>query len=556
MIDKIKSFPIGTQTFDEIISKEQIYVDKTSLLADMITDGPKVWFLARPRRFGKSLTVSTFEAIFSGQKTLFEGLDIEPRLSEKTFAPRTVIRLDMNMVTAIESVEVFKRSLGRLTASLATDLGVNVDPTLPPNEILSNLIKGAAHKSGQRVAVLIDEYDKPFLDLMRKPDELEEVRNIFRIYYSQLKSSDKHISFIFITGVSKFSRQSLFSAFNSIFDISMDPKYGAICGFTHDELESNFRPYIEATAKHLNMAEGELMDMVRSYYDGFCFDGVTNIYNPFSAMQFFQVKAFKNFWFDTGTPYFLADYMKNRHLTVEQFQNVTISDSFADNPGDLDRTTPEGYLYQAGYLTLRPGLEANQFTLAYPNIEVRLSMSRLLMDNLFGSNINTIDATSSLKNALAQPNPEEAVNVFNDLFIRIPYDDYAMANLKNARLKNPKVDFSENLYRSMLFTFFYTAGLVVQAETHTARGRSDLVVDCGDWTWIIELKVPSDAAGDHAKLVSNAEAAFEQIVSTGYAKPYRNRNHVMLAIVVDKDKRTIEAWKEAVNAVVPPYTPA
>jgi hypothetical protein len=241
------------------------------------------------------------------------------------------------------------------------------------------VIKGAARKSGQRVAVLVDDYDKPFLDFMGKPGELETVRAIFRNYYVQLKASDERVAFIFITGAAKFSLHNFISGLDSLYDISIDPGYGAVCGFTDDEMKNNFGLHIEAAAERLDMAGDELMDLIRAHYGGFCFDGATRVCNPFSAVEFLQAKTFRNFWFEGETRHYLAEYMKARRLALGWFQDRTISGSFAGNPGDPDRTPPEGFLYQAGCLTLRPGLAPDQFTLACPNLEVMRGMFRLLM---------------------------------------------------------------------------------------------------------------------------------------------------------------------------------
>ncbi|MDR1166821.1 MAG: AAA family ATPase [Deltaproteobacteria bacterium] len=263
----LQELPIGVQTFSEIAKDSLLYVDKTAYFAEMISrHGTKAWFLARPRRFGKSLTVSTLKALLSGQKKFFKGLAIEKRLNEKLFAPRPVVRLDMSYAQTDQGIEEFRRSLGRLTSSSAVWQGkkrslarlISSSPkpfhfkpaaNLSPAEILSGLIEKLATESGSPVAVLIDEYDKPYLDLIKAPEEAEKVREALRAFYTTLKASDEHISFIFITGIGKFTRMGVFSAMNNLRDISISSEYAAICGFTHEELVGEFGAQVEDAAR-------------------------------------------------------------------------------------------------------------------------------------------------------------------------------------------------------------------------------------------------------------------------------------------------------------------
>ncbi|MDR1873207.1 MAG: AAA family ATPase, partial [Deltaproteobacteria bacterium] len=288
MEDELKGLASGVQTFEQIIEKKSVYVDKTAFIDKMLSNDNKVWFLARPRRFGKSLTVSTLEDLFSGRKELFKGLYIASQLKKARFAPRPVIRLDMSEIPT-DSVESFKAALGRNTVKIAKKLGVTVDPTVTPGEILEDTIKIAAKEAKRPVAVLIDEYDAPFVAFMDSlPEEREQFRKAMHDYYSIFKSTDKHVSFVFVTGIIKSAHVGLLSAFNSYNDISINPEYGAICGFTQGELERYFGHHLKRTAKRLKMTETELLEKTRDFYYGFCFDGVTRVYNPFSTLLFFQ----------------------------------------------------------------------------------------------------------------------------------------------------------------------------------------------------------------------------------------------------------------------------
>jgi uncharacterized protein related to proFAR isomerase len=545
-LNSLINLPIGIQTFEHVIGNNCLYVDKTDYLARIIENTTKPWFFSRPRRFGKSLTVSTLEAIFSGKKELFKGLAIEKRLDEPMFAARPVIYLDMSSVTTNRGVDVVEQSLVRLTLRQAKMHGLEIDSHIPPGEALYELISECAQRSSCPVAVLVDEYDKPFLDFFHKPEEAEQVREAMRSYYIQLKAADRYISFIFITGISKFSRMGVFSALNNITDISINTDFGAMCGYTHEELIRYFDRYIDAATDKLNMAKEDLLKKVRDYYDGFCFDGQTMVYNPFSTLQFFKDQRFNNYWFESGTASFIAQYLKDHCLTVEQFRGLPVDSDFARNPGELDAAPPESFLYQSGYLSLRPGEIDDEYTLDYPNREVLKSMSSLLIGTFVG---NFGGAKKGLLRALLSGDCQALVEEFNSLLAAIPYDDYVAAIKKDEDLKRKIKDlqkiikdltFGEWLYRSTLLSFLIGAGLDVEAEVHSSHGRADLVVKYKDRTWVMEIKISQSAAGGQED-EELAEVALNQILEKGYAAPYDQA--IILGLVINDPKRSITAWK-------------
>jgi hypothetical protein len=297
-MDEIPYLGTGVQTFSEFINEKMIYVDKTAYLSRMLVRKNKVLFLSRPRRFGKTLTVSTLESLLSGERELFKGLFVERYLDDKRFAPRPVIRLNMATLVLGKGVEGVESSLGRLTARIANNLGVTVNPDDSPNDMIRDLITNAAKQSGQRVAILIDEYDAPFVGFMNQPqDKMDALRETMRSYYATIKEYDKFISFIFVTGITKFAHIGLLSSFNTYIDISTAPEYGAILGFTHEELGHYYKEHIEQTAIALGMSEQQLSKKMEEYYNGFCFDGKTKVYNPFSTQLFLNKKSLKNFGF-------------------------------------------------------------------------------------------------------------------------------------------------------------------------------------------------------------------------------------------------------------------
>jgi len=385
MEKKRLKLPVGIQTFETIRSEGYVYVDKTRYLVDMIDHG-SIYFLARPRRFGKTLTVSTFEALFSGKKELFDGLYAEAFLNRSEFEPCPVIRLDMSKAVTDCGIDAFKESLKRITLKVAKELDVEIETRNSAGDILDELIFNAAKRSKQKVVVLLDEYDKPYTDFVNDSVMAEKIREALRNYYVQIKANDKYIRFTFITGISKFAKLGVFSTLNTPLDISLNLKYAEICGLTEDEIRQYFPDYFAETAKQMGYTTDELVKKMRHYYNGFSFDydAKTRLYNPYSTLVFFEEKQFLNHWIDSGRSKIIADYMKKRHLTVEQFRNFSISKDFAKSPGDMDSTPPEVLLFHYGYLTLRKGTN-DDFYLDYPNTEVLNSMSALVSQR---NNIN------------------------------------------------------------------------------------------------------------------------------------------------------------------------
>ncbi|MDR1165575.1 MAG: ATP-binding protein [Deltaproteobacteria bacterium] len=552
MSGPLQELPVGVQNFPEIIKDSLVYVDKTAYISEMISrHGVKAWLLSRPRRFGKSLVFSTLKTLFSGQRELFNGLAIENRLDEKIFAPRPVIALDMSLVTNNLGIAELQNSLGRVTSSSAiwredekasiSPLFPSAEPSrferpLPPGEILFDLIKNMSTRSGQKVAVLIDEYDKPYMDLIRTPEEAEKIRVTMRDYYTRLKAADEYISFIFITGIGKFARMGVFSSLNNLLDISTIPEFAAICGFTHQELSGRLGAYVEEAAIKLGKKRDDLLEELKDYYDGFSFDGKTRVYNPFSTLLFFTVKKFNNFWFNSGTPKVIAQYIKDNRLTVEEFHGRTVSKAFVENPGEIDTAAPMSLLYQAGYLSLRADDSDGEYVLDYPNREVYQSMSRLLVGNFLGGDINADDAFRYLRKILGSGDPDALIGEFAKLLAKIPYDIYSKANREDIKINNIEIKFGEWMYHANLLSFLIGSGVNVRAKARASQGQSDLVVSREGRVWVIELKMAQN--GDDAAV---AKAALKQIREKDYAAPYDNP--ILLGIAINEAKRTIGAWE-------------
>ncbi|MDR1718564.1 MAG: ATP-binding protein [Dysgonamonadaceae bacterium] len=531
MVTLRKKLPVGIQNFEKLIEGNYTYVDKTKYLVDMIDTGT-IYFLSRPRRFGKSLTVSTFDAMFSGKKELFKGLYAEEFMNRADYYSSPIIRLDMSQVTTYSNFERLEASINLMFENIAKQYDIEINNSFSPDVIFNILIREIAQKHG-KVVILLDEYDKPYVDFFTQPEKAEQIRGILRNLYVQIKANDQYIRFVFITGISKFARFGVFSGLNSPEDISLTKRYGEMLGYSEEEIVKYFSEDLKDTAEEFGISVDALLDRMRYYYDGFCFDGIHQLYNPFSTINFFKAKSFDNFWMESGTTKLIYDYLKNHKLSVEQFHNIRVSRDFARSPGDMDSTPPEGFLYQGGYLTVSRA-EGEFFALDYPNTEVLNSMSRLVSEIVCKRNDDDFaHYRSDLFYALDMKDKEQLQEVFNRLLASIPYDDYKRAAERNLKDNRYRFSLHEWHYRSMILAFVRGCGVAAVAEMHTNLGRADLVLDYLGNVWVIEIKVAFKPEDVSAKL---AEAK-AQIIDGNYTAPYPNATAI--AMVIDDTKREI-----------------
>jgi len=529
----MKQLPTGVQIFEYIRKKDGLYVDKTGMIHQIVSGLKTQFFLSRPRRFGKTLMCWTLDALFSGKRELFEGLAISKTDWEWESYP--VIHFDMSLVNTSAGIAGVMESLHEQMRVIARAHGVDIGDLTLPGVMLSRIITETSEKHGKPVTVIVDEYDKPFLDFYTKPPIAQEVREIMRDCYITFKVKEQYIKFLFMTGISKFARMGVFSTLNQLIDISLDEKFGALFGYTEEELVENFDEYLEAGAKKLDCSVDELVEKMRRYYNGFCFDGVQKVYCPFSVLNFFDDYEFSNHWMRSGSTRIIAEYMRDRNLTVEQFVGMPVSKDFVKDPGEIETAPPEGFLYQAGYLTLREG-GADDFSLDYPNTEVLESMSRLVSDNIIrsgGGGEYFADFRTPILNAMKDDNAELFIETLNRLLAGIPYDDYA--NSAQRAIRRSGLPAREWLYRSTILAFLRGCGVLALAETHTSKGRSDLLVCRRDAAWVIEIKVAYDGDGK-----AKAQEALEQINARQYADPFKTAKKV--GIAVDDGARQIKDW--------------
>lgn len=341
--------PVGIQDFESLRRDGYLYVDKTEYLIRLIDNG-KAYFLSRPRRFGKSLTISTFEALFSGKRDLFTGLYAEEFFSRPDYAVHPVLHLDMSKVVTDAGRKELESSLFDQLEICAIRYKIVLEE-VSPARALSRLIF-ELHRLHGAVAVLVDEYDKPILDVIENTEQARENRALLRSFYAQIKANDAYIRFVFMTGISKFTKTGVFSAMNNLYDLSADSAYSQMMGYTEQELMDYFQGDIAGVAESLGVSKIALADHLRAHYDGFSFDGVTRVYNPFSTLCFFRMKKFQNFWFDSGQSSFVASYIKKHSLNPERLRGKEVYENFTA-AHEIENAEPESFLFQAGYLTLR-----------------------------------------------------------------------------------------------------------------------------------------------------------------------------------------------------------
>ncbi|MDR3013538.1 MAG: ATP-binding protein [Chitinispirillales bacterium] len=528
----MKELPTGLQVFEKIRASGAIYVDKTDMIHKIVSSAKMQYFISRPRRFGKTLLCWTLNALFSGKRELFEGLAISK--TDWAWETYPIIHLDMSKVETAYGVERLEKSIISQLKLIARTHGSDISEEASPGDMLTKIIIDTFQKNGKPVVVIIDEYDKPFLDFFTKPEIAKDVREIMRGCYSQLKSNEPYIRFLFMTGISKFTKAGVFSTLNNLNDLSLDSKFGALLGYTENELAEYFAEHLEAGADRLKISIDELVDRLRRHYNGFCFDGIQRVYCPFSILSFFGDFRLLNYWIDSGSPRIIADYMKNRSLTVEQFRNMRVTIDFAFSPGEIENSPPESFFYQAGYLTLRDGGE-NFYLLDYPNNEVLESMSELVYKNMINHGGDFVDLRTPLLDALCDHDCELLIETFNRLLAGIPYDDYANAAKQGLRRSKQKTTTLEWLYRSTILAFLRGCGVLTFGEMHGSHGRSDLLVIFNGIPWIIEIKITRD--NDCA---AKAQEAMAQINGRQYDGPYANAKK--LAIAIDEEKREIGEW--------------
>lgn len=511
----LQNLPIGIQNFEKIREGNYLYVDKTAWVYKLVSTG-SYYFLSRPRRFGKSLLLSTLHSYFDGRRDLFEGLAIAGL--EQKWDKHPVLHLDLN-TQKYESLESLENILDNALSQWEALYGSRESERSLSLRFLG-ILQRAYEKTGKRVAILIDEYDKPMLQTIGNESLQEEYRNTLKAFYGALKSGDQYIQFAMLTGVTKFGKVSVFSDLNNLKDISMRKDYHEICGITEAELYRDFGGYMERMASELDMSVGEVGNEMTRLYDGYHFAvGQPGLYNPFSVLNAFDANAFGSYWFETGTPTYLVHLLRMQDYSLERMSDEYTTEDVL-NSVDVASTNPIPVIYQSGYLTIKEyDSEFRTYHLGFPNAEVADGFFRFLLP--YYTSLNPVEAPFHIQKFVQEirtGNPEAFLTRLKSFFSDTPYE---------------LVKDLENHYQNVLFILFKLLGVYVRAEYHTSRGRIDMVLQSRDYTYVMEFK-----------LDGTAEDALRQIMDREYPLPFSTDGTTVFRIGLNfsSETRNIEKW--------------
>jgi len=523
--------PVGIQDFRKIRENGYIYVDKTPQIYRLISGVKGAFFLSRPRRFGKSLLCSTLGAIFEGRRELFGEIAGRPALAinglDWEWKAHPVIHIDLNAGEYSKyGVEGLYDTLRSEMRGEAEKYGVELNREDHVASQFKALIKGACKKAGEMAVVIIDEYDCPLNDTLLNPAIHVQLRDAIKAFYGVLKSCDAHLRFIFLTGISKFSQVSIFSALNQISDLTFDPCYADFCGLTQEELEANFGPEINDVLERTGCNREEYMDKLRRFYNGYRFsEEILKVYNPFGLLNHFKERGkFRPYWYRSGTPTLLTDLINERNFDFTNLNNKQVGYEDFER-FQVENMEMEPLLYQTGYLTITDYDENRKrcFTLDYPNLEVRSAFAESLAAHCLKTTMNESSALcDKLTAALCGGDVDAAMEAVKLFMTKIPYDLFQKR---------------ENFFQSVIYVVFAMLGLDCRTEERIATGRIDMVVETRGFVYCFEFK-----------LDGTAEAALAQIDSKDYAVPWTGRGKKVFKVGVnfDFEKKNIGEWVSAV----------
>ena len=509
----MKNLPLGISTLSKLLDNNCIYVDKTEYAYNLISQSG-AFFLSRPRRFGKSLFVDTLKEIFEGNQKLFEGLYIVDKWDWTKKYP--VIKLDFAAGGGKNKKELDLRLLALLQQN-KDRLCVQYD-SLDLEDNFSKLISETASKYGKRVVVLVDEYDKPILDNINNTQVAREIRDALKTFYGVLKEQDANLQFIFMTGVTKFSKVNLFSGLNQLKDITISKFYSSICGYTDIDLEEYF-------SEHLSGSDPE---KVRKWYNGYNWTGQDSVYNPYDILLFLSEDfSFQNYWFETGTPTFLIELFRKHQYFLPDLENIQVTREVL-GAFDVDYIDPIALLFQSGYLTIKDTYLDDQeqiFNLKIPNREVRQALNSQFISGYAGLTSLKLDSRLQMKKELSTGNVTSLIKTIKGLFAGIPWRNFTNNDLAN----------SEGYYASVLYAFFASINAQVIPEDITNHGQADMTIIFRNHIYVLEIKVADN-------LPEGKNQALEQIIQRNYAEKYRNREGITVhevGLVFNKTERNL-----------------
>src|SRR6056297_1546322 len=535
----MKRLPIGIQDFRYMMENDYLYIDKTPYL-HMLKDRGKFYFMSRPRRFGKSLTISTYDCMFRGEKELFKDTWLYENWD---FEPQPVIRLNMSELDTRDDKSVeegIKRKLKKIY--LENNFQIRTDN-------MKYMFEDLLEELGQnkRVIVLIDEYDKPILDHLDDHEMAKKIRTVLRTYYSTLQSSDAYLDFVFITGITKFTgclleqtprnsspkfqKVGVFSTLNNLQDISTHERYSQMLGYTREEIERDFNEWIELGKKTVKTSREDFLKIIKEQYNGFSFDGIHFVYNPFSILNYLDSFKLDNYWVESGSPSFIVKYAKRHDLKPDQYLGNYVQNSIISTY-EIEEAPPMSFLIQAGYLTFKDYKQDAGYLIDYPNKEVRDTFSELLMITEYNNDsqeANTI--RENILKSLKQKDFELLFRQMQRTFSNIPYTLFEPRK-KDAMEETEKeyIQRLEGFYHSVIITMLWAAGVNVRAEELTALGRSDLIMEYEQDVYIIELKKQPP------------EVSLKQIKDKKYGLKYTDRKLTLVGIEIDDKIRNVSDY--------------
>ena len=525
-MQKIRNMPVGVQSFEIMRTSPYVYVDKTHFIPKLEIVG-RAYFLARPRRFGKSLFISTLQAYFEGRKELFKELAIEKFKAEagSEWQSYPVLKLDLN-AKEYTKPEHLVAILNHHIDEWKKDYNIQFNE-IYPDIAFAKIIEALHEKFNQRVVILIDEYDKPLIATLENEELHEQYRATLKAFYSVIKSSNDYIHLSFLTGVTKFSKVSIFSDLNNLFDISFDREYSSLCGITEEELLSNFAEEVQALAHEYNKTYDEMVDVLRARYDGYRFSKKEErIYNPFSLFNVFAKKELGDYWFESGTPTFMVHLFEQKVFELPDLEkniNLSMRDM---NEYRLSYVNLVPLLFQAGYLTIKDyKREEDTYILGYPNDEVKYAfLYNLMAVYTDGKSLSQGEFRIGLfKEAMQKGDIDRVLTLTKALMASIPYDS----------LPPDRLFLREQNYQTSIYLIFSLMGEYVRTEVHSSQGRSDVEVETADSIYIFEFKVGG-----------KPQDAIAQIKETGYADKHKasNKNIFLIGATISRNKRTLGKW--------------
>lgn len=518
---EFKNLPLGKHTFKDIIKKNMLYVDKTEEIYKLFATGGTYFFLSRPRRFGKSLLVTTLEAIFLGEKELFKGLYIYDKIEFKKYP---VIKLKMNDLRYSGTIKDFEKSL----LNHLKDIYDKYEVKLETDDYVQ-AFKDLIHKLEKidKVVLLIDEYDKPIIEYLNNIELAKEMRDILKNFYETIKANDEYLHFTFLTGVSKFSKMSVFSTLNNITDITTSNKHSKIIGIDEQQLYSYFEDRIKDVASKLEKTEEEMKLTLRNWYNGYSWNGKDFLYNPYSLLSFFTHESLDNYWFETGIPRFFVELIKEYQVDIKKLENAVLTKRSFDSY-DIENLNIMALLFQTGFLTIKEIMVTNdekEYVLSYPNKEVKDSFLNYVLENFSGKIIDNDISINEMVRKLKANDLNSFFNILRTIFATIA--------VKMQPDKKVTLYERELYYHTIFYLIFRLIGSKINAEVSTSKGFIDAVAETSTHIYIFEFKM------------TNAETGIKQIRDKKYYESYLaiNKEIVLVGVSFDAENKNIKEFK-------------